>query len=151
MDLMECVFFPFFFFHVNSPSAEYEEKEKARIPCPPVTYVGCANKIAILVMCYNRKEYLKKTIESIRKYIPLDNFAAVISQDGDADGMSDFIKKTFPYVYGPFFFIVFVIAHPFLVILYIFSIILELDMSPRNFRRGDFKIIIGFLGILSGL
>jgi hypothetical protein len=37
-------------------------------------------QIALLILCYNRPQYLERTFQSLRKYIPADNFPIVISQ-----------------------------------------------------------------------
>ena len=51
--------------------------------------------IALLVLCYNRKVYLEKTMKSIRQYIPPNNFPIILSQDGNAQGMTKFIRDNF--------------------------------------------------------
>ena len=52
------------------------------------------NKIPILIMCYNRPDYLEKTINNLLKYFPKDsNFFLIISQDGNDQKVKDMIEN----------------------------------------------------------
>ena len=53
-----------------------------------------SNPIPILILCYNRPDYLEKTIENILKYLPINsNFFIVISQDGNDKGVEEMIEN----------------------------------------------------------
>lgn len=62
----------------------------------PVYHSGSrGGKIALLLMTYNRQQYLQKTMDSVLKYAPRDDFPIIISQDGDAEGMAQFIRESY--------------------------------------------------------
>ena len=50
--------------------------------------------IPIVIMCYNRPDYLKRTIDNLLEYMPSDRFFIVISQDGSDSALSTLIKET---------------------------------------------------------
>eukprot|EP01116_Phalansterium_solitarium_P019541 TRINITY_DN549_c0_g1_i6.p1 TRINITY_DN549_c0_g1~~TRINITY_DN549_c0_g1_i6.p1 ORF type:complete len:414 (+),score=47.29 TRINITY_DN549_c0_g1_i6:488-1729(+) len=50
-------------------------------------------RVAVIVFCYDRHEYLDRTMQSIMKYLPAENFPVIISQDGDIPAVKDVIHK----------------------------------------------------------
>ncbi len=67
----------------------------ARAVVPPVAPLRAQAKIALLVLFYGRKEYLKKTMEGLLRLVPADNFAIIMSQDGDEPGMAEFVQREY--------------------------------------------------------
>ena len=56
---------------------------------------GQEAKIALVVLFYNRKKYLEKTMDSLLKAVPVENFPIFLSQDGDEEGMADFVREKY--------------------------------------------------------
>eukprot|EP01080_Neovahlkampfia_damariscottae_P001396 gene1396-12016_t len=49
--------------------------------------------IPILIFCHDRAEYLKRTLDTIFKYMPKSGFAVFISQDGSMESVTRVIKS----------------------------------------------------------
>eukprot|EP01116_Phalansterium_solitarium_P019540 TRINITY_DN549_c0_g1_i5.p1 TRINITY_DN549_c0_g1~~TRINITY_DN549_c0_g1_i5.p1 ORF type:complete len:357 (+),score=52.37 TRINITY_DN549_c0_g1_i5:488-1558(+) len=65
---------------------------KARIASGAPSLPGGV-RVAVIVFCYDRHEYLDRTMQSIMKYLPAENFPVIISQDGDIPAVKDVIHK----------------------------------------------------------
>jgi len=49
--------------------------------------------IAVVVFTYNRAHYLEETLKSLFKYLPKDQFAIIVSQDANMQGVTDKINE----------------------------------------------------------
>ena len=73
------------------PKTEVQQRPRLA----PLQPLRAQAKIALLVLFYNRRDYLRQTMESILKRVPRDNFPIVLSQDGDVEGMADFVRQQY--------------------------------------------------------
>jgi len=55
-------------------------------------------KISIIIINYNKKDYLKNCIESVIKNTDYPNYEIVVVDNHSIDGSIEFVKKTFPSV-----------------------------------------------------
>ena len=72
---------------------EPEETPPPRTRAPPILAAGPEAKIALFVLFYNRRDYLQTTMDSLLAAVPPENFPIFLSQDGDAEGMADFVRE----------------------------------------------------------
>lgn len=61
----------------------------------PLQPLRAQAKIALVILFYARREYLERTMKSVLRSIPRDNFAIIMSQDGNEPGMAEFVREKY--------------------------------------------------------
>jgi hypothetical protein len=56
--------------------------------------IGSRRKIGVLVLAFDRAEYLKRTLSSVLKYLDISRFELFVSQDGNDQVVENLIRKT---------------------------------------------------------
>lgn len=52
------------------------------------------SEIAVVIMCYNRPEYLERTLESLFTVPDIDSYDVYVSQDGNHSGVYNTIRSS---------------------------------------------------------
>jgi hypothetical protein len=60
----------------------------------PVMTENAVVTTAVVIICYNRPEYLQRTVSSVLKFFPISDAELFFSQDGNVNSVTQVIQKT---------------------------------------------------------